>query len=283
MSTRSRNNDPLYDAIETTTVRIGRFGYGLLRLPLGLLPAQSRTHMERALYELSHGFASLPGDFARIAEHEIKRWIDETPPARRRQPEPAQHLTVIITPEEAVVESATTQHVAMTIAPTEVETETAAPVEERLPVTITLEPTIDEEPIEEDVAELLTDEVSKSIIDIERLVAEPPNVSITYIEYDPPGNDLEGEFVVITNASHEPIDLTGWMLIDEGAKHSYTFPAFTLVGGAEVKLWTKPGVNDANNLYWGLRRPVWNNTGDTAILRDANGNLISRYTYAAGA
>ncbi|OAN36288.1 hypothetical protein A6A03_05915 [Chloroflexus islandicus] len=273
MSTRSRNNDPLYDAIETTTVRIGRFGYGLLRLPLGLLPAQSRTHMERALYELSHGFASLPGDFARIAEHEIKRWIDETPPARRRQPEPEQHLTVIITPEEAMVEPATTQSLAVT----------TASAEERLPVTVTPEPTIDEEPIEEDVAELLTDEVSESIIDIERLVAEPPNVSITYIEYDPPGNDLEGEFVVITNASHEPVDLTGWMLIDEGAKHSYTFPAFTLAGGAEVKLWTKAGVNDANNLYWGSRRPIWNNTGDTAILRDANGNLISRYTYAAGA
>ncbi|WP_298483204.1 lamin tail domain-containing protein [uncultured Chloroflexus sp.] len=277
MSIRSRNNDPLYDAIETTTIRIGRFGYGLLRLPLSLLPSQSRTHMERALYELSHGFASLPGDFARIAEHEIKRWIDETPPARRRQPEPEQHLTVIITPEEAVVEPAPSQHLAVTIAPVEARTETAAPAAEQS------QPTTDEEPIEEDVAELLTDEVSESIIDIERLVAEPPNVSITYIEYDPPGSDLEGEFVVISNASHEPVDLTGWTLIDEGAKHSYTFPAFVLAGGAEVTLWTKAGVNDANNLYWGSHRPIWNNTGDTAILRDANGNLISRYTYAAGA
>ncbi len=279
MSIRSRNNDPLYDAIETTTIRIGRFGYGLLRLPLGLLPSQSRTHMERALYELSHGFASLPGDFARIAEHEIKRWIDETPPARRRQPEPEQHLTVMITPEEAVVEPAPSQHLAITIAPVEARTETAAPA----PAAEPSQPTTDEEPIEEDVAELLTDEVSESIIDIERLVAEPPNVSITYIEYDPPGSDLEGEFVVISNASHEPVDLTGWTLIDEGAKHSYTFPAFVLAGGAEVTLWTKAGINDANNLYWGSRRPIWNNTGDTAILRDANGNLISRYTYAAGA
>ncbi|MFN3372926.1 MAG: lamin tail domain-containing protein [Chloroflexus sp.] len=279
MSIRSRNNDPLYDAIETTTIRIGRFGYGLLRLPLGLLPSQSRTHMERALYELSHGFASLPGDFARIAEHEIKRWIDETPPARRRQPEPEQHLTVMITPEDAVVELAPSQHLAVTIAPAEARTETAAPAL----VAEQSQPTTDEEPIEEDVAELLTDEVSESIIDIERLVAEPPNVSITYIEYDPPGSDLEGEFVVITNASHEPVDLTGWTLIDEGMKHSYTFPAFVLAGGAEVTLWTKAGVNDANNLYWGSRRPIWNNTGDTAILRDANGNLISRYTYAAGA
>lgn len=131
MSTRSRNNDPLYDAIEMTTIRIGRFGYGLLRLPLGLLPSQSRTHMERALYELSHGFASLPGDFARIAEQEIKRWIDETPPARSRQPEPEQHLTVMITPEEAVVEPAPSQHLAGTIAPAEARTETAAPAPSR--------------------------------------------------------------------------------------------------------------------------------------------------------
>ncbi|MGQ9613151.1 lamin tail domain-containing protein, partial [Chloroflexus sp.] len=113
--------------------------------------------------------------------------------------------------------------------------------------------------------------------------AEPPNVSVAYIEYDPPGSDLEGEFVVITNASHEPVDLTDWTLVDEGNKHTYTFPAFTLAGGAEVKLWTKSGIDDATNLCWGARRPIWNNTGDSAVLRDANGNLVSRYTYAAGA
>ncbi|WP_298815345.1 lamin tail domain-containing protein [Chloroflexus sp.] len=255
MSNRTKLNDPLYDAIEETTVRIGRLGYGIIRLPLGLLPAQSRTHMERALCELSRGFASLPGDFARIAEREIRHWIDETPPvARRRVPETEQHLTVEITPEAIKGVAA------------------SDPKRE--------EP---EEPIEEDVAELLTDEVSSSIVDLERLVAEPPNVSITYIEYDPPGNDLDGEFVVITNASHEPVNLAGWTLIDEGGKHTYTFPEYILAGGAEIKLWTKAGVNDATNLYWGSRRPIWNNSGDSAVLRDANGNLISRYTYAAGA
>lgn len=254
MTNRTHHDDPLYNAIAETTVQVGRFGFALLRLPLGLLPNQSRTHIERALYELSRGFASLPGDFARIVEPEIKRWADETPLPSTRKPQPAteQHLTVTITPEPVSALGAST-------------------------------PAPDNEPIEEDVAELLTDEIAESIVDIERLVAEPPNVSITYIEYDPPGSDLEGEFVVITNASHEPVDLTGWTLVDEGDKHTYTFPAFTLAGGAEVKLWTKSGTDDATNLYWGARRPIWNNTGDSAILRDANGNLVSRYTYAAGA
>jgi hypothetical protein len=107
-------------------------------------------------------------------------------------------------------------------------------------------------------------------------------VSITYIEYDPPGSDLEGEFVVITNQSHEPVELTGWTLVDEGSQRTYTFPSFTLAGGAEVKVWTKVGIDDAYNVYWGSRQPIWNNTTDSAVLRDANGNLISRYTYAAG-
>ncbi|MEF3274553.1 MAG: lamin tail domain-containing protein [Chloroflexus sp.] len=278
MSTRTKLNDPLYDAIEETFLRVGRLGYGLLRLPLGLLPTQSRTHMERALSELSRGFASLPGDFARIAEQEIQRWIDEPSlAASHRSLATEQHLTVEITPTAIAKRTASPQeqrqdtavsNAHATVAMTAVSDQTGAD---------------QEEPIEEDVAELLIDEVSRSIVDIEHLIAEPPNVSITYIEYDPPGNDLDGEFVVITNASHEPVDLTGWTLIDEGSKHSYTFPPFTLAGGAEIKLWTKAGVDDATNLYWGSRRPIWNNSGDSAVLRDANGNLISRYTYASGA
>ncbi len=257
MSNRSQHGDPLYTAIEQAAVQAGRFGYGLLRLPLGLLPTQSRSHMERALYELSRGFASLPGDFARIAGREIERWADETPaPRRHPQPVPEQHLTVVIEPEPTTAPDSTT------VAATSSAPEAA------------------EELIEEDVAELLTDEVSSSIVDLERLVAEPPNVSITYIEFDPPGSDLDGEFVVITNATHAPVDLTGWTLVDEGEKHTYTFPHFVLAGGAEVRLWTKAGVDDAANLFWGSRRPIWNNKGDTAVLRDANGNLISRYTYA---
>jgi hypothetical protein len=44
-------------------------------------------------------------------------------------------------------------------------------------------------------------------------------------------------------------------------------------------LWSKSGANDPANLYWGQPRAVWNNTGDTAILLDASGNEVSRFSY----
>jgi hypothetical protein len=60
----------------------------------------------------------------------------------------------------------------------------------------------------------------------------------------------------------------------------YTFPAFTLAARAEVRVWTKAGGNDAANLYWGRAQAVWNNSGgDTAILHDASGSEVSRYSY----
>lgn len=104
-------------------------------------------------------------------------------------------------------------------------------------------------------------------------------LDITYIEFDPPGSDLEGEYVRIQNNTGRAIDLTGWTLHDGADKHVYTFPAFRLATGAEVRIWSKAGANDAANLYWGSNSPIWNNTGDTARLLDAGGKEISRYSY----
>jgi hypothetical protein len=40
------------------------------------------------------------------------------------------------------------------------------------------------------------------------------------------------------------------------------------------------GANDDRNLYWGLGHAVWNyRGGDTAVLLDANGAEISRFSY----
>jgi hypothetical protein len=48
-----------------------------------------------------------------------------------------------------------------------------------------------------------------------------------------------------------------------------------------VRVWTGRGTNDAENLYWGRRQAVWNNTGDLAILRDVAGAEVSRFAYTA--
>lgn len=86
------------------------------------------------------------------------------------------------------------------------------------------------------------------------------------------------EFVLIKNVGAGPLDMGGWRLSD-AANTTYTFPAFTLAAGAEVKVWVKSGADDAANLFWNRASAVWNNGGDTATLRDAQGNLASSYTY----
>ena len=55
---------------------------------------------------------------------------------------------------------------------------------------------------------------------------------------------------------------------------------YILKPGETVYIWTGDGVNEDKNLYWGRRSPVWNNTGDTATLRNPDGVEIHKYEYS---
>ena len=106
-------------------------------------------------------------------------------------------------------------------------------------------------------------------------------VVISYVNYNPPGNDLEGEgeYVVIENIGISDVDMTGWQLRD-AADHTYTFPnGFVLKAGAEVRVHTGSGTDTETDLYWGRRQAVWNNNGDTAYLYDAEGNLVDKCSW----
>jgi|GEM_PF-2109622 len=103
-------------------------------------------------------------------------------------------------------------------------------------------------------------------------------VRITYIEFDPVGDDLDGEHVLIKNFGDLPLEMTGWTLSDE-KNSSYKFLTFTLQSQNVVTVWIKVGTNDAGNLYWNDSRSIWNNDGDTALLKDKSGKLIHRCTY----
>ena len=91
--------------------------------------------------------------------------------------------------------------------------------------------------------------------------------------FDPEGTDLEREHVVLRNGAATTIDLAGWTIEDAARRpHRYRFPPLALLpSGAELRLWSGRGSDDARNLYWGRRQAVWTNTGDTAILRDPDG------------
>ncbi|MDX1522115.1 MAG: lamin tail domain-containing protein, partial [Anaerolineae bacterium] len=78
------------------------------------------------------------------------------------------------------------------------------------------------------------------------------------------------------------VDLTGWILQDE-VETKYIFPSFSLPSQATVRVWVKSGTDNATNLYWGRNSATWNNTGDTASLRNAMNIEVDSCTYVGGA
>lgn len=106
-----------------------------------------------------------------------------------------------------------------------------------------------------------------------------PGVFIVSIEYAPLTNPLD-EYVTVRNHYNKFIPMQGWTLRDDN-KNVFTFPLYTLVNYASVKVWTKAGIIDPENLYWGRNDPVWNDHGDCAYLRDEKGKLIDSFCYGS--
>ena len=90
-----------------------------------------------------------------------------------------------------------------------------------------------------------------------------------------------GEYVLLRSLASTDVDMTGWTLRDL-AGHVYRFPAFALGPSAEVRLYTRVGEDGPGELFWGRRAAVWNNRGDAALLADAEGREVHRYTYTPG-
>lgn len=103
--------------------------------------------------------------------------------------------------------------------------------------------------------------------------ATGPAVRIVKIQYDSPGADtrsaasLNAEWVALRNVTTGRVSLSGWTLRD-AQNHVYAFGNLTVAAGATVYVHTGRGRNAAAHRYWGSGNYVWNNTGDTAILRD---------------
>jgi len=105
------------------------------------------------------------------------------------------------------------------------------------------------------------------------------NAVIDEVMYNPAGDDVLGEYVLIRNSDPGTIDMTGWQLYDVGPNYTYTFPPFTLAPGAAVRVWTGIGMDDGANLYWDRQQAVWNNEGDVATLVRADQSFVDEYRY----
>ena len=87
--------------------------------------------------------------------------------------------------------------------------------------------------------------------------------------------NLQDEWVKLSNGGGSPVSLKEWKIGDEGNKHTFTFPAYTLNSETTLTLYTGKGANSATVMYWGSGSPIWNNDGDKAYLYNSNGELVS--------
>jgi hypothetical protein len=71
------------------------------------------------------------------------------------------------------------------------------------------------------------------------------NVVITEVNFvatSPEKENLNDEWVKITNQGEEDLSLDGWTLSDQ-QNHTYSFPEFILMAGASVKVHTGSGMD----------------------------------------
>ena len=104
------------------------------------------------------------------------------------------------------------------------------------------------------------------------------NLTIDYIEYNPEGEEADGEYLVLTNHENISIDMNGWYLQDEAAQTAYEFN-FTIESNTTIRIYTGIGTDNSTTIFWGWHQGIWNNSGDFAILQDENGYMVDSYRY----
>ncbi|SHH19558.1 MBL fold metallo-hydrolase [Clostridium grantii] len=88
--------------------------------------------------------------------------------------------------------------------------------------------------------------------------------------------DKVGEIVTIKNNSNKDQNLKGWTLLSVTGNQEYIFEDFIIEAGTSITIASGKAQGD---IKWGTAN-IWNNTGDdNGILKDNNGNIISKFTY----
>ena len=105
------------------------------------------------------------------------------------------------------------------------------------------------------------------------------DVVISAARFNADGDDrqnLNGEYIRITNRGPDPVSLNGWVLTDSTGSHPYLFPAFILFPESSVSVFTGSGSTNDTALFMGQTQPVWSNSGDEAVLEDNRGDVVDR-------
>jgi lamin tail-like protein len=110
--------------------------------------------------------------------------------------------------------------------------------------------------------------------------AATPSLRFHGAQYDSPGADtrsaksLNAEWISLVNSGSKAVNLKGYTIRD-ASNHVFTFGTTTIAAnGGRVWVHTGKGTKKAKDVYWGSGNYVWNNTGDTARLRNASGQAL---------
>lgn len=98
-------------------------------------------------------------------------------------------------------------------------------------------------------------------------------------------NSGKVEFVDIANRGNVAVDMSGWHLYGSrdytDGRDDYYFPkGFVLEAGQSVRLHSGDKGTDmlGNDVHW-TTHTVWNNEGETVLLKDSSGSLVAEYSY----
>jgi hypothetical protein len=89
-------------------------------------------------------------------------------------------------------------------------------------------------------------------------------------------NNPNNEWVSIKNNKKSSVNLKNWIIKDyeQVYNYSYKLSYFNLDAGETVTVHTGKGTNTSSDIYLGLDKCIWNNSGDKVYLYNSNGNLI---------
>ncbi|MGH3937763.1 MAG: lamin tail domain-containing protein [Pseudonocardiaceae bacterium] len=88
------------------------------------------------------------------------------------------------------------------------------------------------------------------------------------------------EYVEIINRGTAPADISAWVLGADDAGQDFRFPAGTVLEpGRKIRVYTDQMHAETGGFSYGIKRPIWNDKGDVAKLRDTGGGLVSQLGY----
>ncbi|PKW19331.1 lamin tail domain-containing protein [Saccharopolyspora spinosa] len=108
-----------------------------------------------------------------------------------------------------------------------------------------------------------------------------PDVVVTEVVYK---GKLKGtqadQYVEIQNRGTVSAEMSGWVLGADAPGQDFAFPPETVLQpGQRIRVYTNEMHPGYGGFSYGSKRPIWNDKGDVARLRDANGHYVSDLAY----